>query len=50
MGAKAVGIGRAYLYPLAAAGQAGVERMIELLKDEVARDMRLMGARQVSRP
>ena len=48
LGAKAVGIGRAYLFPLAAAGQAGVERMIELLKTEVARDMRLMGAKRVA--
>lgn len=48
MGAKAVGLGRAYLFPLAAAGQAGVERMIGLLKDEVERDMRLMGAASVA--
>lgn len=44
LGAKAVGIGRAYLFPLAAGGQEGVERMIGLLRDEVERDMRLMGA------
>ncbi|MBU1176254.1 MAG: alpha-hydroxy-acid oxidizing protein, partial [Alphaproteobacteria bacterium] len=48
MGAKAVGIGRAYLFPLAAAGQKGVERMVELLRDELVRDMRLMGAARVS--
>lgn len=48
MGAKAVGIGRGYLFPLAAAGQAGVERMVGLLKDEVERDMRLMGAAKIS--
>lgn len=48
LGAKAVGLGRAYLFPLAAAGQAGVERMLGLLKDEVERDMRLMGAARVS--
>lgn len=48
MGAKAVGLGRAYLFPLAAAGQAGVERMLGLLKDEVERDMRLMGAASVA--
>ena len=47
LGAKAVGIGRAYLFPLAAAGQAGVERMLGLLTEEVTRDMRLMGAAQV---
>ncbi len=48
LGAKAVGIGRAYLFPLAAAGQAGVERAISLLRDEVVRDMRLMGAAKVA--
>jgi L-lactate dehydrogenase (cytochrome) len=48
LGAKAVGIGRAYLFPLAAAGQAGVERMIGLLRDEVIRDMRLMGAAKIT--
>ncbi len=48
LGAKAVGIGRAYLFPLAAAGQAGVERAISLLRDEVLRDMRLMGAAKIA--
>lgn len=48
LGAKAVGIGRAYLFPLAAAGQPGVERAIGLLRDEVERDMRLMGAARIS--
>jgi L-lactate dehydrogenase (cytochrome) len=48
LGAKAVGIGRAYLFPLAAAGQKGVEKMIGLLQEEVIRDMRLMGAANVS--
>lgn len=47
LGAKAVGIGRGYLFPLAAAGQPGVERMLGLLKDEVERDMRLMGVAEV---
>ena len=48
MGAKAVGIGRAYLFPLAAAGQAGVERALSLLQAEIERDMRLMGVRCVA--
>lgn len=47
MGAKAVGIGRAYLFPLAAAGQAGVERALGLLRDEIERDMKLMGVRAI---
>ncbi|MEO1250344.1 MAG: alpha-hydroxy acid oxidase, partial [Pseudomonadota bacterium] len=48
MGAKAVGVGRAYLFPLAAAGQAGVERALGLLRTEIERDMRLMGVRSVA--
>jgi L-lactate dehydrogenase (cytochrome) len=43
VGAKAVGLGRYYLYPLAAAGQAGVERALALLRTEIERDMKLMG-------
>ncbi len=43
LGAKAVGIGRYYLYPLAAAGQAGVERALGLIRAEIERDMKLMG-------
>lgn len=42
-GAKAVGVGRYYLYPLAAAGQAGVERALGLMRTELERDMKLMG-------
>ena len=42
LGAKAVGGGRFYLFALAAAGQAGVERALSLMKDEKERDMRLM--------
>lgn len=48
MGAKAVGIGRAYLFPLAAAGQAGVERALGLMRAEIERDMKLMGVRSIS--
>jgi L-lactate dehydrogenase (cytochrome) len=43
LGAKAVGIGRYYLFPLAAAGQAGVERALGLMRTEIERDMKLMG-------
>lgn len=43
LGAKAVGVGRYYLYPLAAAGQAGVERALGLMRAELERDMKLMG-------
>ncbi|WFU10719.1 alpha-hydroxy acid oxidase [Rhizobium sp. CB3090] len=48
LGAKAVGIGRFYLYPLAAAGQAGVERALRHLRTEIERDMKLMGCTSVS--
>ena len=48
LGAKAVGIGRYYLYPLAAAGQAGVERALSLLRTEIERDMKLMGCTSIS--
>lgn len=47
LGARAVGVGRYYLYPLAAAGQAGVERALGLMRDEIARDMRLMGVTRI---
>ncbi|MFM2422508.1 MAG: hypothetical protein RL291_1038, partial [Pseudomonadota bacterium] len=48
LGAKAVGVGRYYLYPLAAAGQAGVERALDLMRIEIERDMKLMGVTSVS--
>ncbi|WP_292311023.1 alpha-hydroxy acid oxidase, partial [Marivivens sp.] len=47
LGAKAVGGGRFYLYPLAAAGQAGVERALGLMKAEIERGMKLMGVTSV---
>jgi L-lactate dehydrogenase (cytochrome) len=47
LGAKAVGVGRLYLYPLAAAGQAGVERALGLLREEIERGMKLMGCSSV---
>jgi L-lactate dehydrogenase (cytochrome) len=43
LGARAVSGGRMYLYALAAAGQAGVERALGLLEAEIVRDMKLMG-------
>jgi len=43
LGAKAVGLGRFYLYPLAAAGYPGVERALGQLRTEIERDMKLMG-------
>jgi L-lactate dehydrogenase (cytochrome) len=48
LGATAVSGGRLYLYALAAAGQAGVERALGLLEGEIVRDMKLMGAKTVA--
>lgn len=48
LGAKAVGIGRGYLYALAAAGQPGVERALSLLRAEIERDMKLMGVTKIA--
>ena len=43
LGATAVGLGRLYCYALAAAGRPGIVRMLELLEDEMRRDLGLMG-------
>ena len=48
MGAKAVAGGRLYLYALAAAGQAGVEKALGLYKTALERDMKLMGCTNIS--
>ncbi len=48
VGAKAVGVGRYYLFALAAAGEAGVERALQLMRLELERDMRLMGCTSVA--
>ena len=43
MGADLVGIGRLQCWALAAAGEAGIVRMLELLEDEVVRCLGLLG-------
>jgi L-lactate dehydrogenase (cytochrome) len=48
LGAKACSGGRFYLYALAAAGQAGVEKSLANLKSEIERDMKLMGCKTVA--
>jgi L-lactate dehydrogenase (cytochrome) len=48
LGATAVSGGRLYLYALAAAGRAGVERALALLEAEIVRDMKLMGVSSVA--
>ncbi len=47
MGAKACAGGRLYLYALAAAGQKGVEKALEVLQKEIERDMKLMGVTSI---
>ncbi|MGC1270794.1 MAG: alpha-hydroxy acid oxidase, partial [Croceibacterium sp.] len=48
LGADGVLAGRAPLYGLAAAGEAGVDRALELLRAEVARTMAMLGTRTVA--
>lgn len=43
LGAKAVGLGRAYLYPLAAAGEEGVRRILEILCRDIDRTLAYLG-------
>jgi L-lactate dehydrogenase (cytochrome) len=43
LGARAVLLGRAYVYGLAAAGEAGVSRAIEILAADLNRTLRLLG-------
>ena len=47
LGARAVLVGRAYAYGLAAAGEAGVARAIEILKADLERTLRLLGCPSV---
>ena len=47
IGAKACSGGRLYLYALAAAGQAGVERALNQYRTELERDMKLMGCTSI---
>ncbi|MGB6801924.1 MAG: alpha-hydroxy acid oxidase, partial [Candidatus Sulfotelmatobacter sp.] len=48
MGAQAVLCGRAYAYGLAAAGEAGVDRAIEILRTDLERTLRLLGCASVA--
>jgi isopentenyl diphosphate isomerase/L-lactate dehydrogenase-like FMN-dependent dehydrogenase len=48
LGARAVLVGRAYAYGLAAAGEAGVARAIEILRNDVVRTLKLLGCRSVA--
>lgn len=47
LGARAVLLGRAHLYGLASGGQAGVEDVLRILREEMVRTMTLMGVHHV---
>jgi len=47
MGARAVLVGRAYLYGLMAGGERGVARAGEMLRTEAVRTMQLLGVQEV---
>ena len=48
LGARAVLIGRPYLWALAAEGEAGVSNALQLLRTEIVTDMMLCGAVSVA--
>ena len=48
VGAKACSGGRWYLYALAGGGQPGVEKALSNMKNEIERDMKLMGVTKLS--
>ncbi len=47
IGAKACSFGKGYLFALAAGGQKGVEKILENMKTEINRDMKLMGCKNL---
>ena len=48
LGAKGVGIGRPFLYAMSAYGEPGVVRAMQLLRDELEMNMRLLGATRIA--
>ncbi|KAJ3726995.1 FMN-dependent dehydrogenase-domain-containing protein [Lentinula raphanica] len=48
LGAKAVGLGRPFLYALSAYGEVGVSKLISILEREIVTSMRLLGAARIS--
>ncbi|KAI1791208.1 glyoxylate dehydrogenase [Ganoderma leucocontextum] len=47
LGATAVGVGRPFLYAFCAYGQEGVEKAIQIFRDEFEMNMRLLGAKTI---
>ena len=48
LGADSVGVGKAFLYGLAAGGRPGVKRAIDMLEVELERAMGLLGTRTIA--
>lgn len=48
LGARAVLVGRAYAYGLAAYGKAGVDRSLQILRDDLQRTLTLLGCSSVN--
>jgi isopentenyl diphosphate isomerase/L-lactate dehydrogenase-like FMN-dependent dehydrogenase len=48
LGARAVLIGRAYIYGLAAQGETGIDSALNILREEIKRTMTLLGARAIA--
>lgn len=48
LGAKGVGVGRPFLYAMSTYGDDGVSKAIQILKDELVMNMRLLGASSMS--
>jgi L-lactate dehydrogenase (cytochrome) len=48
LGARFTLVGRAYLYGLMAGGRPGVDRAIAILRGQIERTMRLLGAREIA--
>jgi isopentenyl diphosphate isomerase/L-lactate dehydrogenase-like FMN-dependent dehydrogenase len=48
LGARAVLIGRAYMYGLGAAGEAGIDRVIAILRDDIERCLILLGCSSIT--
>jgi L-lactate dehydrogenase (cytochrome) len=47
LGADGVLIGRAFIYALATAGQAGVERLLEIMEKDIRTNMVLTGVKSL---
>jgi L-lactate dehydrogenase (cytochrome) len=48
LGAKGVLIGRGYAYGMAAAGEAGIDRALEIFQADLLRTMKLIGCRSIA--